>query len=148
MTQPDTNIEKEYGWIKYRHNEASGRGLYEFMEIELPFTPKQRKALRERLEDEFSYHGLYRGVDIQRIDCPPKSYLKREIERAKDNIKYKMLRIERFNILMKNAPDKKFAFWAHSGMVSDYKPGGKGWKRILADDIYEARKILDARKKS
>lgn len=146
----------KFGWFKYRVGTSSGRGEWEYVEIGID--KNSQEAFIEKIEQENVWSEHFRNVDLVRIKFPPKYIIEGRIKVLENRIKSAKDELSRHYAQVRKIPNKNYVFYTLDGWVKSHddfkeiaKKGnvawGKKWKRILAKDIYEARKIADTQRK-
>ncbi len=151
-------MKDKFAWFQYRIKRSYGAGEWQYVELKLPFTKQAENIFKEDLAEDFSYDVSFRSIEIRKAKKIPSYVLKSKIAYLDKDIKSKQEALKRAKKQLEKIPQKKYVFYVSSqGFIKandDYvalkdKKGlvyGEKWKKILADDIFEARVIADKMK--
>jgi hypothetical protein len=84
-------------FLKYRHKFAHGYGNWEYTEE----YGHDIDYLNETLQREHDWSDKYRGMDVEVIECPPKEWLEKRIERMYSILLYYSKTSEELTKLLK-----------------------------------------------
>lgn len=92
-------------WLKYRHNEAAGRGSWEWRDIgELEFGSAALLEIIYELEAVYQEHDKYRGVEIGGlVALPPRWVIESELALAVERFTSLERRVVRLDAALKDA---------------------------------------------
>jgi len=101
-------------WVKYRVNQAAGRGEWEFADVPLMTEGIQSGDLIREIEMYLewqghmdTYHDLYRGMDIGIINNPPVDVLLKKLQGIEEEIEKMEHQRDGYQVLLDKLKEKE-----------------------------------------